>query len=322
MNSKVDGLCYRIKEKVFVNKKAIVKDLNELPIPARHLIDLKKYCHTPFEYTDHRNTFMITSRGCNFSCITCYAGIYRSRSPQNVIDEIKELLSKGIHDITFFDACFSMDMRRAESICDLIIKEGLRFSWACETRVDRVDPNLLAKMSQAGCRSIMYGIESGNAENLALMDKRIGLEKIRKSVSLTRKCGMKVYGSFMLGFPEETIEGMKETIEFSKGLDLDLAWFTIVTPIPCTGSWKLTEYDENDLQTLEKISFYSGDISFAEKNIIEDIYSKAIRSFYLRPKMIWRILSDILLYGTLKRKLHYLSILPTIMPVVLRGIGR
>jgi len=273
---KINGLTYRAKNKVVSNKIYIIKDLDKLPFPARELINLEDYSCHPFEYTNHRNTFLVTSRGCPYNCINCFTTSYRAHSPKQVIQEIKSLLKKGIKDFTIYDASFTLDIKRAEAICDLIISKNLKFSWACETRIDKVDKNLLEKMSKAGCKSIMYGIEACNNENIDFLQKDIKVEQIKKVVDLTRYYKMKAYGTFMIGLPSETPEDIKKIVKFAKSLNLSMAWFTIATPLPGTKSWELADYDENDLETLKKISFYSGDISFWESKKIESCLNKAV----------------------------------------------
>jgi len=311
--NKIDGLAYRDNNMVKHNGTTRIYDLDKLPFPARHLVDMKKYRIHPFEYTHHHNSSFITSRGCAFPCINCIglAEKYRVRSPENVVQEMKSLYKDGIRDLSFYDPCFTLNMERAEKmkICDLMIKEKLKFNWCCQTRVDVVNEKLLKKMKKAGCTSIFYGIETGNDKLMEQLKKKIKFDQVKKSIDLTKAAKIKVYGGFMIGHPNETKEDFKQLVEYSKSLNIDCAWFNIVTPFPGTELWEMTNRDKNDLDVLENLSLYSGDISFMDKDYLENCLSEAVRAFYLRPKIIFNLLLDMLTRGTLKRRMDLFRLL-------------
>jgi len=308
---KIEGLSYREDNKIKSNGIAKINDLDKLPFPARHLIDSKSYKIHPFEYSHHRNATLLTSRGCLYNCVNCtdVNKKYRVRSPENVIIEMKQLKRNGIKDLTIYDPCFTLDMERAEKICELMLKEKLKFTWACETRADRINEKLLKKMKKAGCVRIFYGIETASPKIMKFLKKNLDLNQVRKAIDLTKSAKIKTSAGFMIGYPFETKYDFKKMIEFSKSLNIDVAWFNILTPFPGTELWKMTNYDENDLKVLERLSLYSGEITFGDREDIENCLSEAVRSFYLRPKIIFGLLLDLLTKGTLNRKLDLFKLL-------------
>lgn len=309
--SKIKGLSYRGINKIYDNGIFRINKLDNLPFPARHLIPLDSYRIHPFEYRNKKSVSIITSRGCAYKCINCIGSneLYRSRSPENVLDEIKYLYKLGIKDFTVYDPCFTLDMERAEKICDLIIKNKLKITWCCETRVDKVNKYLLEKMKLAGCVSIFYGIETGSEETLIFLNKKIDLQQVNSAVKLTKSMGIKAYGGFMIGYPFESDDEFRTMLDYSKNLSLDLAWFNIVTPFPGTGLWRISGNDEYNLDTLQRLSLYSGDVSFQDKKVIEDRMFTAVREFSMRPRIIKGLLLDLIFNGSLKRKIHLLKLL-------------
>jgi anaerobic magnesium-protoporphyrin IX monomethyl ester cyclase len=305
----IEGLAFRRDGEIISNGVAWVSDLDSVPFPARDLVDLRAYKNNPFEYTDHRNTFLVTSRGCSFRCTNCASSPHRVRSPGNVIEEIVHLLDRGISDYTLFDACFTSEMGRAGRICEEMVDLGRPITWACETRLDRVPDPLLRKMARAGCRSIMFGIEAGSQRGIDQLRKGIDLSQAKQTIDRVKAHGIKAYGMFILGLPGETPREIEETIAFSKTLGLNQAWYSIATPLPGTGLWPQADLDEHDLELLEKISFYSGDVAFHDKEQMEQYLFEAVRSFYFRPGVIAPMLRDMLTHGTLERRLHLFELL-------------
>lgn len=238
----VAGLCYRRAGQVMCNPaRPLIRDLDALPFPARHLFQLGRY---PLYAPDGgRMLTVLTSRGCPYNCSYCFKGIvgrtYRQRSPENLIQELKELIrTYGIHNFYFIDDLFTLDVKRLNVLLDMMIAEGLDIRWQCLARVDRVTPELLRRMAAAGCRQIHYGIESGNQEILERVGKRITLEQVRQAVRWTAEAGIRSKGYFMLGLPGDTEETMEQTIQFAASLDLDDAMFSLTTPFPGTRLWE------------------------------------------------------------------------------------
>jgi radical SAM superfamily enzyme YgiQ (UPF0313 family) len=311
--SRVDGIAYRDKNNgqiIITKTRDFIKNLDTLPLPARHLFPIEKYrTHPPY---GRKNPYfsIITSRGCPFQCAYCskdvFKNIFRARSSKNVCDEIDQLINKyNAQEIHFYDDDFTMNMNRAEEICDEILRRGLKFIWSCTTRVDLVNEKLLRKMKQAGCWLISYGVESGNQQILDAINKEINIDQIISAFEITKKVGISTLAYFMAGLPGETAKTIQETIDLSKKIKPDFVSWGILVVYPGSRLFKLIQKGKypGRLKILDKGKSLSGTF-FGKGNYIvfEDnltlkqlraAIKKANREFYLRPLYIFQCLKSI-----------------------------
>jgi anaerobic magnesium-protoporphyrin IX monomethyl ester cyclase len=218
----VKGIGYKNNDKIIINQsRELIKNLDELPFPARHLFPMESYERKEKQYFGNIEPidWMTTSRGCVFNCTFCdnreIFGNYRSRSPENVVDEIELLLSEyDIKGVYFREALFTLNKKRVLGICNELKERGLDIVWACDSRIDTIDKEMLLSIKDAGCRTVWFGIESGTQEILDYIQKGITIPQIKEVVKLSKECGMRVGGTFMIGIPGETIDQMHKTIEF------------------------------------------------------------------------------------------------------------
>lgn len=274
----VNSIAFRKNGEIVVNpKNELIENLDELPLPARHLFPVEKYSGEFDGYA--RPVFPVnTSRGCPFSCSFCSNNVlfgrkYRFRSPQNVVDEIEMLINdyqaKGIH---FTEDIFTANKNRVIEICDEITKRNLHFKWFCESRVNTIDRQMLQRMKHAGCEVVWFGVESGSQRILNLIDKKITLEQSKQAFRLCKKIKLKAGATFMIGIPGEKIEDMYQTIDFAKKLEPEFAWFSIYTAYPVSPLYKYVmenklydkdlghgimavkteEFDREKLETIQK----------------------------------------------------------------------
>lgn len=313
---RIKGIVFRSGNKIIKTPpRPFIKNLDSLPFPARHLMPpLSAYHPTPATYKRFPVGTIITSRGCPYQCSFCFRGVFgnrlRFRSPQNVVDEVEVLLSEfGAQEVRFFDDTFNADPERVKTICRLIIKRGLNFSWTCLGRVNSVDKEMLKLMKRAGCWQISYGIESGNEAILKSLDKGIDKKIVKKAIALTYQEGIASLGFFILGLPGETPSTMKETIDFAKSLPLSAANFTIATPYPGTKLWKLAQekgflkgvaYDKLVVNLPEKL-YYVPEGLTAKK--IQAFERQAYKEFYRHPRFLLRQLGQIENLGDLAKKI-------------------
>lgn len=245
--SKLDGLVYRDHGKVrLLPKTKFIENLDELPFPARHLLNMEVYSNTSSPHSGIKRrpfTPIITSRGCPARCTFCairsiWGDSYRTRSAENVLEEIDLLVKKyNIKEIHFEDDNLTFDKNRAMKIFNGIIETGydLTLNSPSGLAAYALDEELLEKMKEAGYYSISIAIESGDHQVLhKLMRKPIKLEKIKPLVDKTRNFGMPVKGFFILGYPGETKKSMEKTVDFARSLCLDWALFFIATLLPAT----------------------------------------------------------------------------------------
>jgi anaerobic magnesium-protoporphyrin IX monomethyl ester cyclase len=239
--SQVNGIVYREKGTGQIKRtppRGLNGDLNAFPNPSRDFFDneaYKKYYSKKFGYT---TTAIMTSRGCSFSCDFCsrpvFGNKFRARIASSVVDEMEEVLSLGYNRIWFADDCFTLNRDRLTSVCDEIIKRGLKIEWECLSRVDTLDSEIVRKMKEAGCVRMFFGIESGNDSILALMKKQITTMQAREALILCENNGVKVGAFFIVGYPGENDKTVLETIKFASSLPLDYLSFTLPYPIPGT----------------------------------------------------------------------------------------
>jgi len=260
--NEIDGFAYREDGKTVINpKKRFIEDLDSLPLPARHLLPMNEYFnaeapHGP-ELMRKPFTSMITSRGCPFNCVFCsihtiWGHKWRPRSPDNVVLEIEHLIDVyKIREIHFEDDNLTLDKRRMEKICDLILDRGLDIRWFTPNGIAiwTLDKNLLEKMKKSGCYKLSFGIESGCPQTLKFIKKPINLTRARQVIRWANDVGIWTHGFFVIGFPYETKEAIYETLKFAVGSDLDFASFFIATPLPGTSLLEIVKKEgliEND----------------------------------------------------------------------------
>jgi radical SAM superfamily enzyme YgiQ (UPF0313 family) len=307
---KVDGISYRDNGNICVNRdRELIQNLDELPFPARDIVKIQDY--KTAHYSGRNGTFMITSRGCPYHCIFClwpntlYGHKYRTRSPENVVAEIEELVNKyKVEDIYFDDDCLTLDKDRMIKICNLILDKKIKIKWFCQVRVNHLDEELMKKMKQAGCHTLFIGVESGDEEMIKRMKKAIDLEQTKEIFRLARKIGLKTQAFFMLGLPGETQESIRKTIEFAKELKPFSAQFAVAIPHPGSelyqickekGWLKFNSWEDFDAcePMIETDTFTIEDIKKAR--------DKAYREFYFRPGYILSTAFSIRNFHELKR---------------------
>ncbi|CAD7773333.1 Ribosomal protein S12 methylthiotransferase RimO [Candidatus Methanoperedenaceae archaeon GB50] len=251
--NEIEGIAYRDKtNRVRINPyRPLISNLDELPFPARHLLPMEEYFSAPAWHcrvVKHRRfTSMITSRGCPGKCTFCsirtvWGRIWRSRSPESVVDEIEFLVEKyRIKEIHFEDDSITLNPKRMEKICNEIITRRLDIYWTTPNgvKITTLDKSLLRVMRKSGCYRLHFGIEHGDSEfRDKIIKKPISIEHARKIIKWAEEIGIWTDGFFIIGLPGETEETVSSTIEFAKELDLSTANFFVASPYPGTELYK------------------------------------------------------------------------------------
>ncbi len=235
-------------ETIITPPRPAIQDLDSLPFPARHLLPMEEYFAAVKEFPLRGEirkpwTMMITSRGCPHKCVFCSIHVvmgrqWRGRSPENVVDEIEQVVQTyRIKQIDFVDDNMTLDKKRVETICDLIVKKGLDIEWYTPNgvRADGLDENLLRKMKAAGCKKIRIAPESGVQRVVdQIIKKNLDLKKVENAVILSRKVGIKVGCFFIIGFIGETKEDIEATIKYAcklRRLGADSFYFSYAAPL-------------------------------------------------------------------------------------------
>lgn len=296
----IKGLGWRSNGVITVNwDRPFFKSLDDLPIPYHHLLPLDKY-RMPMIKGPY--SFIVTSRGCPAGCKYCikhvsYQNSVRLRSPDKLVEEMWMLHDLGVHHIHMYADLFTVSRDQVVELCKLILGEGLKITWTCNSRVDYVDEELLNLMGRSGCTLIAWGIESGNELILKKAHKGYKMEQAHKALRWARQAGIKNWGYFIIGLPGETVATIQETIAVSKALPLDIALFHVAAPYPGTpfffevveNGWFRpgTNWEEVDMDQATVLDY--GDLK------AEDLLywqKRAFREWAFRPGPIWTMLKS------------------------------
>jgi anaerobic magnesium-protoporphyrin IX monomethyl ester cyclase len=297
------GVTFRGQDgKIVRNRdRGFIEDLDGLPFPAHHLLPLdtlKRMGKVLFP--------LVTSRGCVFWCDFCstvrmFGRGYRMRSAENVVDEMEMIHDKyDVTQFTFYDDAFSVDRARVVKICKELHARKLDLTWDCGTRVDMVDRELMETMRDAGCLGVWLGVESGSEIILGAMNKGIKLDQTRRAYKIAHDVGLMTIANVVLGFPGETVQTARATVDFVKELNPDHVGFYVATPYPGTpmydqvkekGWLRVTDFDKYDtaIPTFET--------PWLSMKQLADIRYKAYQDFYLRLGYVLKMMRKGGLYG-------------------------
>ena len=283
----VRNIGYKSKGKQILNKQETIKNPDEIPFPDRDIINNDRYRGFPF--LSNKFTDIMTGRGCPYTCTFCTAGTYwgntsRLRSPESVVQEFKECVNKyGIKTFFLLDETFSLNVKRAKDICDLLIKENLGIQWGCETRVDLVTDELLNKMHEAGCVYLHFGVESGSQKVLDFIKKGQTVEQIKTAFKLCKKYKIETCATIIVGTPVDTWDDYHKTIGLMKEINPDYIAISPFIPLPGSPSFK--QFKEMGILKEGDFSEYvKPNIMFKPLYMTEDEIRKEVR-------MAWRTLS-------------------------------
>ncbi len=272
--------------------RQFIEDLDSIPLPPRYLIDNSLYIRPD---TMEPQTTIVTNRGCPFNCIFCLANqvagcINRRRSPENIIQEIKECIQKyNIRNFLFRSDLFTASKSWTYKLCEKIIKENLNISWACNSRVDTIDLELLKIMKKAGCWLIAYGTESGDQNSLDKMRKKTNISKAEESLKLTKKADIKSSIYLLYGFPWDNEKSLKMSIDFACRINPDFIEIFYVYPFPGTDLYKIAVEEKLISKGYIPKNAYSAPAMPTKYLSINELAlwrRKSLRKFYLRPNYI------------------------------------
>lgn len=239
--SKVNGIAFIDKNDKYIltQKRALIKDIDNIPMPAYDLFDISHYSllRLPNIKPRERSMAMLSGRGCTFACNFCYRMDkgFRPRSSQGIIEEIKYLKDTyNISRITFFDDLLMNSKQRTIELCEAFINAKLNITWDCNGRLNYAEPHVLKKMKEAGCVFINYGIESLDNATLKVMHKGLTREMIIKGVETTLQVGISPGLNLIYGNINEPISAIDDAVEFLLKYDDHAQLRTIrpVTPYP------------------------------------------------------------------------------------------
>jgi len=231
--AQINGLAYKENGKVVKNPpRKYAENLDDLPFPAWHLVDLKKYPPAGKKIVNGIDIAkvpripVVFSRGCKGHCDFCstwwiWRG-WRHRSPKKMVDEI-ELLNKthSIQHFWFAHDAMTIDRNATIELCEEIVRRQLKIAFSVTTRTDCVDELVLQKLKEAGCYQISYGVETGSPILLEKMGKENDVETSKKAIRLTKKAGLEAVALMIVGNIGETKETLHDTMDFLRETDPD-----------------------------------------------------------------------------------------------------
>lgn len=231
----IKGLIFRSKKsqnniEIKSNNPEFINNLDDLPFPTYHLIDIERYFYflkkglssRPNRYKDAIS--MITSRGCPYNCIFCsihlhMGKLWRAHSSDYVISHIEHVVNKyNVKHVSFEDDNFTFDSQRCENIIDQILNKKININWDTPNgvRADTLSEGLLIKMKKSGCQELIVATESGDQDTLDnIIKKNLKLESIIQVSQWCKKLKIKLRSYYIIGFPGETKIKMQKTIDFA-----------------------------------------------------------------------------------------------------------
>lgn len=298
----VKEIIYDNKKPKGIHKADIPMNLDEVPLPARHLVDWGYYKKKRGFWA---NAIMAT-RGCPFKCIFCsipaISRKHRTRTPELVVREMEETYNiNGIKTFVFIDDIFTLKRDYVFELCEEIRNFKIRFRWEAQTRANLVDDALLKKMRSAGCYKLIFGIESGNEKiRNEIINKKISNKEIQKANGLCWDNGIEPDWYLMLGFPTETKRELYDTVNFPLKIkpNPNIIGVHVTTPLPGAPLFKQA-IKERIIPSNIIDKFIGGELGEGYKEVwpyyitrgltIEDLKtarSQAYRRFYFKPKYI------------------------------------
>jgi anaerobic magnesium-protoporphyrin IX monomethyl ester cyclase len=276
--------------------RPLIKDVDSLPFPDRKLLDIEYHNTTAgLVVAPKRFSSFVSSRGCVFNCRFCGCrrlarNLWRSRSVENIMDELHLLSSQGYKQLLFVDDNFTLNTKRVIKLCRRLREERVDIEFFAEGRVDNCPKDMLQEMSRANCRMMYFGIENATQKILDYYDKRTTPQQAMDAIKKARKAGIDVtVASFILGAPHETRQEIWNTLKFAQELQVDIPQFNILATFPGTDIWEELKAqglidEEKHWETGVMVSEVSSDVVPCEE--IEQMIHDAYQRFFIRPDYI------------------------------------
>ena len=305
----IPGLIWRDKTGEIIQNEGttpVVSDLDTLPMPAYDLIDYEPYWRSKRLSMATKGRYMplFTSRGCPFRCAYCHSAFgkqFRGHSAERVVEEIS-LLNKryGVLEYEVYDDCFNFDRQRVLEFSERVRKTGLRtkFVFANGLRPDILTEEGADALAAAGAYMCMFSLESGSPRIQKMIGKNLDLDRYLATVEMVSKKGMFLYGAAMMGFPTETLEEMRMTIDVACRSKLHAIAFFVVVPFPGTQLYR--DVLDTDPSKLDQEALRCGDFLYNHPTNLSPVSDEQLmavireanRRFYLNPGRIARIVRD------------------------------
>lgn len=276
--AQVKGIAFKDNDRFILNPERQLMDLKTLPIPAYHLLDLKRYS---YELLGENFALFEISRGCCYQCGFCNKIMYgkgvRFKSLAQITQELAMAIERyKVKTAYFIDLEFLSGYEIVEGLCKFLREKRYNFTWCCQARPSSLNIEILRKMKDAGCRLIHLGIESGLQKSLDYLGKNLTLPQISQAVKLCQEAGIKTLGFFLFGLPHETDKDREEIFGFSRRLNNDYVSFH-----------RVVYYKATDICQQE----------FSRDKNIDRFIRRALMKYYLRPVYLLKLRPYVLFKG-------------------------
>ncbi|MEG0806627.1 MAG: radical SAM protein [Lachnospiraceae bacterium] len=301
------GIAYRYnKDIVIIENDDLLCNLDTLPIIDFSLLN----------FIPSKTIYIEVGRGCPFSCTFCTTNSfwhkkYRLKSPERIIEEIKYIIEQfNIYDFSFEHDLFLLNKEIVMKVCELIIKNKLKITWGCSSRIDCIDEELIYMLSKAGCRGIFFGIESASRKIQSIIKKNLDISQLEILIPWLQGAGISPTFSFICGFPEETDDDIEETLELMYKIyeiyhknylqnktKVQLHRLVFMPETPITKE----QYDNLRLPQYYRTDLQYGEECWENRDVIELLNNKKIFTQYFELKSDFaRLIEDIdVFYGFL-----------------------
>ncbi|MBY0426584.1 MAG: B12-binding domain-containing radical SAM protein, partial [Cytophagales bacterium] len=295
----IQGLAYKQGEEIInLGRRPVLRDLDLLPMPAWDLVEISKYQQLWKEKHGYFSLNIATSRGCTYKCNWCakpiFGNRYHARSPENVLEEAKMLVStfQASH-IWFADDIFGLKPGWIAQFADLVEKENLRFKFKIQSRADLLLDEMVVKdLARAGCDEIWIGAESGSQKILDAMDKGITIDQIYQSRYLLKKYHIRAAFFLQFGYPGESKSDIAKTIDMVTDLMPEEIGISVSYPLPGTKF-----YENVKSQLKEKTNWTDSDeMAMMFSHEYPDHYYKDLQVFVhkaYRKQRSWQNLKQV-----------------------------
>lgn len=310
----IKGLCYKKGEEIILNtERNLFESIDELPFPARHLVNIRKYKNDIhiLPYAKELAIDVITSRGCPNNCGYCTSPLFygrniRVRSAKNILGEINDIVNNHqVKYVHFHDDCFLLNPKVVEELCKGIIREKLGIKWICLASINSLTrtKHLFGLMNRAGCVGVEVGLENADADVLAKMNKNQNVEDVLVVDKLLKKDNiipLYLTISFYIG---ETVDTARRTaellskisnenlpvVDYLKSVHLPYSFGQFATPYPNTRFYDIAEkegicftqsWDDYNRQKVNFIPYsFLHDIPSKTKELSKEDFYKEINRF-------------------------------------------
>lgn len=306
----IKGICFKNNTEIVLNPPDYRAGLpsEEIPIPLFEIFPMRKYIPQVTYAKTFPSYSIVASRGCPFECAFCNANVIAGKKvrykPVDVLLKEIEILKQNYNakGVMFLDSTFTLNKQWVREFCIKLMKSGLALSWACNSRVDTIDKDLLALMKKAGCWTLVFGIESANQSSLDLINKHVKVQQNTAAIKLSLKLGFYVYTNYILCLPGETEEDALRTIRYSRKTGSHLAMFYLPVPYPKTKLWQICRQSGGLRDDARWSDFNAWDFSnpvyvnpLIGKERMLKLYKNAFFNFYSDPRVWYRNIREMIL---------------------------